>query len=145
MAEPRRDDGLEEVAGDVGALCSGVRGRVSSFCRAGEGILLIEAQSQGFARCQIRLLVGLPNHSCLFQVVSQAGKCLLRDVTAIDGGLNSQLRRAGRRAGACRGPAEYGCSDCERPVEQQRGSRREDWILLAYKVWIPASSAILKS
>lgn len=38
--EPRRDDGFEEVAGDVGALWSGVRGRVSSFCTAGEGMLV---------------------------------------------------------------------------------------------------------
>lgn len=31
LADPRRDEGLLDVAGEVGALWSGVRGRVSSF------------------------------------------------------------------------------------------------------------------
>lgn len=38
LLDPRLDDGFEDVAGDVGALWSGVRGSVSSFCTAGEGM-----------------------------------------------------------------------------------------------------------
>lgn len=45
LLDPRLEDGFEDVAGDVGALWSGVRGSASSFCTAGEGMLVVRLVS----------------------------------------------------------------------------------------------------